>query len=109
MPGTSPPDRPPTTEPRSGPLVLGVLGGIASGKSRVAALLAGPGGRVLDADRIAREILAGDEVRGLIRDHFGAGVFGADGELDRAALGRTGLLGPGGAPAPRKLDPPPSS
>ena len=79
---TSPPD------PASAPEVLGVLGGIASGKSRVAELLAGPGGTVVDADRIAHEVLASEEVRGRIRERFGPDVFDADGELVRAELGR---------------------
>ena len=43
--------------PSSPPLVLAVLGGIASGKSRVARLLAGPQGVVVDADALAREAL----------------------------------------------------
>lgn len=47
---------------RRPPLVLGILGGIASGKSAVARALAGPEGVVIDADALARESLASPEV-----------------------------------------------
>jgi dephospho-CoA kinase len=66
--------------------VIGVLGGIASGKSRVAALLAGPGGEVLDADRLAREALTSPEGVARLREDFGPEVIGPDGAPDRAAL-----------------------
>ena len=71
---------------RARTLVLGVLGGIASGKSTAAELLAGPDGLVLAADRIAHEVLASDEVTALVREHFGEAVLGPDGRPDRAAL-----------------------
>jgi dephospho-CoA kinase len=68
--------------------VLGVLGGIASGKSRVAALLAGPDGVVIDADRLAHEALALPEVRQQVVARVGAQVLDPSGAVDRAALGR---------------------
>lgn len=67
-------------------VVLGVLGGIASGKSRVAAALAGPGGLVVAADTLAHEALASSEVRDAIRDAFGPAVLDAAGAVDRRAL-----------------------
>ena len=70
----------------STPPVVGVLGGIASGKSAVAALLAGPDGVVIDADRHARAALASPEVVAQLREAFGAGVLDADGAPDRAAI-----------------------
>lgn len=76
-------------EPNSAsPLVIGVSGGIASGKSAVARLLAGPAGVVLDADRLAHEALASDEVQERARARFGDRVFDASGALDRDALAR---------------------
>ncbi len=77
-----------TPSPKPVPLVLGVLGGIASGKSLVARLLAGPDGLVLDADAIAHEVLASDEVARRVRERFGAEALGPDGRPDREALGR---------------------
>jgi len=68
--------------------VLGVLGGVASGKSLVARLLAGPGGRVLDADQIAREVLESPEGVARLRESFGEGVLDAEGRPDREALAR---------------------
>jgi dephospho-CoA kinase len=65
-----------------------VLGGIASGKSRVAELLAGPRGVVVDADRLAHEVLDEPAVRERIRARFGADAFGQGGGVDRARLAR---------------------
>lgn len=79
------PDRP-SAPPTS--LVIGISGGIASGKSAAARLLAGPDGVVIDADQLAREALASPEVLARVREHFGPGVFHAAGEVDRAALAR---------------------
>lgn len=83
------PDPDPAPDSRaSSPLVIGVLGGIASGKSAVAALLAGKRGVVLDADRIAAEILESPEILERLRGEFGREVLQDDGRVDRGALGR---------------------
>jgi dephospho-CoA kinase len=66
--------------------VLGVLGGIAAGKSEVARRLAGEDGIVLSADRIAHEVLASPEVTALVEERFGRAVLGPDGRPDRTAL-----------------------
>jgi dephospho-CoA kinase len=68
------------------PLVIGVVGGIASGKSLVARLLAGPEGFRIDADQVAREVLDSAEVRELVRAAFGPAVFGPTGTLERERL-----------------------
>jgi dephospho-CoA kinase len=69
--------------------VLGLTGGIGSGKSTVAARLAELGARVVDADALAREAVApGAPALDAIRRRFGDGVLGPDGGLDRRALGR---------------------
>lgn len=92
--------------PRSVPrtLVLGVLGGIASGKSRVAELLAGEDGLVLDADAIAHEVLGSDEVTALVRARFGDAVLDPRGRPDRAALARLVFDPERGAAARRTLE-----
>ncbi len=69
-------------------LVVGLTGGIGSGKSTVARMLEAHGARIVDADRIAREVVApGSEALEAIRARFGQGVFDLDGNLDRPALG----------------------
>ncbi|WP_041775714.1 dephospho-CoA kinase [Blastococcus saxobsidens] len=68
-------------------LTIGLTGGIGSGKSTVARLLAERGALVVDADRIAREVLEpGTPGLAAVAAEFGGGVLAADGSLDRAAL-----------------------
>jgi dephospho-CoA kinase len=69
------------------PLRIGLTGGIGSGKSLVARFFADFGAAVVDADRIAREILAPGEAayNDVIRE-FGKEVVRPDGTLDRKAL-----------------------
>ena len=69
-------------------LVLGVLGGIASGKSRAAELLAGSEGVVVAADALAHEVLGSVEVRTLVLERFGAQLLDSEGAIDRPALAR---------------------
>lgn len=69
------------------PLRVGLTGGIASGKSTVAALFAQLGVPVIDTDRIARDVVApGTPVLAALVERFGAGILAADGHLDRRAL-----------------------
>jgi dephospho-CoA kinase len=69
-------------------LLVGLTGGIASGKSVVAARLAEHGAVVVDADAIAREVVEpGTPALARIAEEFGPGVITADGTLDRPALG----------------------
>jgi dephospho-CoA kinase len=69
--------------------IFGLTGGIASGKSTVAARLRARGVPVIDADRLAREVVVpgSDGLDEIVRT-FGQGVLGADGTLNRQALGR---------------------
>ncbi len=68
-------------------VVVGLTGGIGSGKSTVAALLAARGAVVVDADLIARQVVEpGGPALGPIADRFGARVLAPDGTLDRAAM-----------------------
>jgi dephospho-CoA kinase len=67
--------------------VIGLTGGIASGKSSVAALLRAFGAAVLDSDAIIHDLLErGPRIREEVRRLFGPSVF-RDGCIDRAALG----------------------
>jgi dephospho-CoA kinase len=67
--------------------VVGLTGGIASGKSTVARIFRTLGVHVVDADRIAREIVAkGSDALAEIVDEFGAPVLAEDGSLDRKKL-----------------------
>jgi len=68
--------------------LIGLTGGIASGKSTIASRLAEHGAVVVDADRIAREVVEpGRPALAAIAERFGPGVIAADGSLDRPALG----------------------
>jgi dephospho-CoA kinase len=69
-------------------LRVGLTGGIGSGKSEVSRRLAAYGAVIIDADLIAREVVApGTDGLAEVVATFGAGVLGPDGALDRAALG----------------------
>lgn len=68
-------------------LVIGLTGGIGSGKSTVSALLAAKGAVVVDADAIVREVQQpGTPVFAAMVERFGPGIVAPDGTLDRAAV-----------------------
>ncbi len=67
-------------------IVLGVVGGIASGKSLVSRRLQQFGAHVLDADGIGHQVLHEPEVERAIRRRWGDRVFDASGGVDRAKL-----------------------
>jgi dephospho-CoA kinase len=70
-------------------LRVGITGGIGSGKSAVTERLASIGITIVDADVVAREVVApGSPALDAIARHFGAEIIDADGALDRAALRR---------------------
>lgn len=69
--------------------IIGLTGGIASGKSLVAGMLASWGAVVVDADKLAREVVEpGGSAFQCIVERFGGEVVADDGTLDRKALGR---------------------
>jgi dephospho-CoA kinase len=69
-------------------LLVGLTGGIATGKSTVSGMLRGLGAEIIDADRLAREVVEpGQPAFKQIVAEFGAGVVGPDGALDRKKLG----------------------
>ena len=66
---------------------IGLTGGIGTGKSTVARMLAARGAAVVDADEIAREIVApGGAAYDAVVERFGREVVSGDGTVDRAAL-----------------------
>jgi dephospho-CoA kinase len=69
-------------------LRIGLTGGIASGKSTVSAMLRELGAVVIDADQLAREVVAkGTPGLAAVVEEFGPGLLTPDGDLDRAAKG----------------------
>lgn len=70
-------------------LWIGITGSMGSGKSSVAKILKDKGYPVMDADQVVSQILqSGGSVEALVIKTFGQAVQGADGKLDRRALGR---------------------
>ncbi len=79
--------------------VIGILGGVASGKSLVARQLAELGAGVLDADRAAHEVLRDAATERTARQRWGEAVFGPDGRIDRSMLAKIVF-----APPPKGLE-----
>ncbi|MFF0850357.1 dephospho-CoA kinase [Streptomyces sp. NPDC003280] len=77
-------------------LKVGLTGGIGAGKSEVSRLLVEHGAVLIDADRIAREVVApGTPGLAAVVDAFGTDVLTADGSLDRPRLGSVVFADPG--------------
>ncbi|MCA9557881.1 MAG: dephospho-CoA kinase [Myxococcales bacterium] len=69
-------------------MLIGLTGGIACGKSTVADALRARGAVIVDADQVARDVVApGTPGLAAVVEAFGEGVLDADGRLDRSALG----------------------
>ena len=78
---------PDSLHPHGQGLVIGLTGGIGSGKSAAADLLAARGALVVDTDQIAHQLTApGGAAMEVIREAFGNGVVAADGALNRPAM-----------------------
>lgn len=74
--------------PTRGFLLVGLTGGIATGKSSVDTVLRELGAVIIDADVLAREVVGpGEPALAEIATAFGAGVIDSEGRLDRKALG----------------------
>jgi len=82
--------------------VIGILGGVAGGKSLVARELGRLGAGLLDADRAAHEVLRMPEIETAVRQRWGSAVFGADGRIDRARLAGIVFAGPPRGPRERR-------
>ncbi|MFI5525580.1 dephospho-CoA kinase [Streptomyces platensis] len=75
---------------------VGLTGGIGAGKSEVSRLLASYGAVIVDADKIAREVVEpGTPGLAAVVEEFGADVLAADGTLDRPKLGGIVFSDPG--------------
>lgn len=73
----------------SRPLIIGLTGNIATGKSAIMRLAAERGALTIDADRVVHELLEGDAaIQAAIVEAFGPEVRRTDGRIDRAALGQ---------------------
>lgn len=71
------------------PLTVALTGGIASGKSTVADMFSSWGATIVDADTLAREVVApGTDGLGEVVSVFGASILQQDGSLDRKKLGK---------------------
>ena len=82
--------------------IIGLTGGIASGKTTVTRILERLGAAVVDADQLAREaVMPGTAGHRAIVETFGAGILLPDGAIDRKALGRLIFADPA---ARRKLE-----
>jgi dephospho-CoA kinase len=66
--------------------IIGICGGVACGKSTVAAQFARMGAGVLDADQTGHEALRLPHIEAAVRRRWGEAVFGADGRVDRSRL-----------------------
>jgi dephospho-CoA kinase len=76
--------------------IIGLTGGIASGKSSVARIMEKLGGVIIDADQLAREVVApGENAYLSIVDEFGEGVLNPDRTINRQILGRIVFADPG--------------
>jgi len=69
-------------------IVVGIAGGVASGKSFVSEQLEILGARILDADRVAHEVLLETDVKNSIRRRWGDSVFDNQGEVNRKEVAK---------------------
>jgi dephospho-CoA kinase len=82
--------------------IVGLLGGVASGKSYVAGLFCRLGAALLDADGAGHEVLREPEVESAARRRWGGEVFGPDGRIDRSRL--AGIVFAAAPDGPRELE-----
>ena len=82
--------------------LIGLAGGVASGKSLIAEQLRRVGAAVISADKLAHEVLKYEEVKREARRRWGDGIFNADGQIDRVALAKI-VFGPP-PDGPRELE-----
>ena len=81
--------------------ILGLLGGVASGKSLVSRQLAERGAVVLDADRAGHEALRLPSIEEAARRRWGDAIFGPDGHIDRSRLAKIVFAPPPEGPKER--------
>jgi len=89
-------------------MIIGVTGGIASGKTTVVRAFAERGIPWVDADDVAREVVAsGEPALAEIADHFGGEILASDGSLDRRALRERVFADPDARKALERITHPP--
>ena len=74
--------------PQSRKPIIGLIGGIGSGKSLIAAEFARHGGKIVSGDQLGHEALRQPEIRDAVLARFGREIAGTDGEIERRKLGR---------------------
>ena len=72
----------------AGKPIIGIVGGIGSGKSFIARLFAAMGCLVIDSDKQVRNAYEMEQVKDVLRQWWGEGVFNSDGSVNRPAIGR---------------------
>ena len=82
--------------------IIGIVGGVACGKSLVAGQLRELGAVVLEADTIGHEVLCQEGIETAARRRRGVGIFGPDGRIDRRRLARIVFAPPPHGPRERK-------
>jgi dephospho-CoA kinase len=75
-------------------IIVGVIGGIASGKSEVSKLLEEKGAAVFPADAVGHRLLGRPDIREKIVDLFGSSCLGENGVIDRKQLAKVFFSGP---------------
>jgi dephospho-CoA kinase len=88
---SSTPSAPRATEP----LILGILGGVAAGKTRVGTRLAGSAGCLIQADALAREALELPQLAPLLIQTFGPDVIDGKGQVCREVIAKQVFVDPG--------------
>jgi len=68
--------------------VIGIVGGVGSGKTTAARAFAEHGGFVIDCDAVGHELLDDDIVQNELRERWGESIFAPDGSVNRSALGK---------------------
>ena len=74
--------------------IIGILGGICAGKSEVAAAFGRLGCAVIDADKIAKELLDRANIKAGIVERFGKSILDSSGKIDRKALAKAAFSDP---------------
>jgi dephospho-CoA kinase len=82
--------------PAGRPLLVGLTGGIGSGKSEALAAFARHGAATLSSDAVVHELYLRPDVKEAVAARFGAEVLGPDGEVDRSRLGEAAFAEPDG-------------
>ena len=89
LPRARPPPSLTTSPAKQRPVALAITGGIGAGKSTALRAFANHGAAVISSDEIVHRLLREDpEVKQAVVERFGEEVLGADGEIDRAAVGK---------------------